>query len=203
MKQDISKFKQGFDGDESNKINAHFMNEIVIKYESLVKSIVRTMAIRIHPKVRKEELISAGMLGLINALLRFDPQKGVRFETYAQHRIKGSILDELRKIDWVPRSVRRGIRRIEEAKTAASLRLGREATDMEIAQEMGVDLIRYYKMLHRAQGVHLSALDDRLFDGSDPFFDQQPIACLIGLTLFLINNPLISPLHLMKCRSGN
>ena len=98
---------------------------------------------------------------------------GIKFETYAEHRIRGTILDELRKMDWIPRSVRKDIHRIEEAMIVVRSKLGREAEDVEVAQEMGIDIDAYHKMLSRARGIGLLSLDEIMPDGSTPPFARQ------------------------------
>ena len=98
---------------------------------------------------------------------------GIKFETYAEHRIRGAILDELRKMDWIPRSVRKDIHRVEDAITALNSRLNRDPDDLEVAHEMGVDIDTYYKMISRAQGVGLLSLDKVMADGSAPAFTKQ------------------------------
>jgi len=155
---------------EQGKIDAKLRQELVIKYAPLVKFIADRMSIRFPPNISKEEIISAGIVGLIDALDKFNSAMGIKFKTYAEHRIKGAILDELRKMDWIPRSIRKDIHRIEDAITAVRYRLGREPEDYEIAQEMGVDIDSYYKLSSRAQGINLISLDELMPDGSTPKF---------------------------------
>lgn len=116
------------------------MKELILKYAPLVKQIAERMAIRLPPHICKEELIGPGTMGLYDALDKFDQKKGVKFRTYAKSRIRGAILDELRKMDWVSESVRRDIRKIENAIRTLESRLGREAEDFEIAQEIGINI---------------------------------------------------------------
>jgi len=171
MKAGINRY-QIFDI-EQGKIDAKLRQELVIKYAPLVKFIAERMAIRLPPNILKEELVSAGIVGLIDALDKFNSEMGIKFQTYAEHRIKGAILDELRKMDWIPRSVRKDIHRIEDAVAAVKHRLGREPEDYEIAQEMGVDTDSYYKMASKAQGITLFSLDKIMPDGSTPKFAKQ------------------------------
>jgi RNA polymerase sigma factor for flagellar operon FliA len=172
MKPGISKYQQSFDIDQG-KTDPAVREELVVKYAPLVKYIAGRMAMRLPPNVSKEELNSAGIVGLLDALDKFDSKMGIKFETYAEHRIRGTILDELRRMDWIPRSVRKDIHRIEEAMIALRSKLGREAEDIEVAQEMGVDIDAYYKMLSRARGIGLLSLDEIMPDGSRPPFAQQ------------------------------
>jgi len=172
MKAGIDRYQRVFDIDQG-KIDAKLRQELVIKYAPLVKFIAERMAVRFPPNISKEELISAGIVGLIDALDKFNSAMGIKFQTYAEHRIKGAILDELRKMDWIPRSIRKDIHRIEDATKAVRSRLGREPEDYEIAQEMGVDIDSYYKLSSRAQGITLISLDKLMPDGSTPKFTKQ------------------------------
>jgi RNA polymerase sigma factor for flagellar operon FliA len=172
MRAGISKYQQSYDM-EQGKVDPKLREELIVKYAPLVKYIAGRMAIRVPPNISREELISAGIVGLLDALDKFDSGMGIKFQTYAEHRIRGAILDELRKMDWIPRSVRKDIHRIEEAITALNSRLNRDPDDLEVAEEMGVDMDTYHKMLSRAQGVSLLSLDKVMADGSAPAFTKQ------------------------------
>ncbi len=171
MKARINKCQRIFDIDEVRLITGR-RGELAIKYAPLVRYIAGRMAVRVPPNISREELISAGIVGLLDALDKFDSDRGIKFQTYAEHRIRGAILDELRKMDWIPRSVRKDIHLIEDAMLSLNSRLSREPDDFEIAQEIGVDIDSYHKMLSRAQGVSLLSLDKIMPDGSSPAFTQ-------------------------------
>ncbi len=168
----INRYQSTVDIDQRS-IDAKRRQELILNYAPLVKFIAERIAIRLPPTVLKEELISTGIIGLIDAFDKFNTETGVKFETYAEHRIKGAMLDELRKMDWIPRSVRKDIHRIEAAITAVQHRLGREPEDYEIAQEMNVDIDSYYKMVSKACGISLLSLDEVMPDGSAPKFTKQ------------------------------
>lgn len=153
--------------------NGAHREELILKYAPLVKSIADRMAIRLPPRISNEELASAGIVGLLDALDKFDAEMGIKFKTYAEHRIRGAMLDELRKMDWVPRSVRKDIHRIEDATAAVQYRFGREPEDFEVAQEMGIDLEVYYKKISRTQGVGLFSLDAVMPDGLGSVFAKH------------------------------
>jgi RNA polymerase sigma factor for flagellar operon FliA len=171
MKARINKCQRILDIDEL-RIVAGRREDLIVKYAPLAKHIAGRIAIRVPPSISREELLSAGMVGLLDALDKFDSDKGIRFKTYAWHRIRGAILDELRKMDWAPRSVRKDIHRIEDAIATLHSRLGREPDDCEIAHEIGVAIDSYHKMLGRAQGVSLLSLDKIMPDGSAPAVTQ-------------------------------
>jgi len=137
-----------------------------------VKYIAERFAVRLPSHITVEELESAGTVGLLDALNNFDPGKGVKFKTYATYRIRGAMLDELRRMDWAPRSVRRDVQKIETAVNDARYRYGREPSETEIARELGVDMKGYFKMLQVTQGVKVLSLDDKGPEGAQSNFDK-------------------------------
>ena len=141
--------------------------ELILEYAPLVKKIVDRIAIRLPPNISKDELASGGIMGLVDAIDKYDSRKGTQFRTYATLRIKGAILDELRRMDWVSRSIRRDIHKIEEARRTIGVRLGREPDDFEVAEEMEIDLDSYHRMTTRAQGIGLFSLDGTVPDCFD------------------------------------
>jgi RNA polymerase sigma factor for flagellar operon FliA len=124
--------------------------------------IVRFLARRIHERlpqhVDMEDLISAGVLGLMDALTKFDPEKKVQFRSYAQFRIRGAILDSLRTLDWSPRDLRRKGRAVEEAIRSLTARHGRPATEVEVAAEMHLPLASYQQLLGELKGLEIGTL---------------------------------------------
>jgi len=172
MRIGIQRYQRIFNIDQ-RKIDKDLREDLILSYAPLVKYIAERIAIRLPSNISKEELISAGTVGLLDALDRFEPEMGIKFQTYAEHRIKGAILDELRKMDWFPRSVRKDIHKIEHAITALKSRNGREPEDSEIAEEMGIDIDSYYRIITRARGVTLLSLDETLPDGTTPKFAKQ------------------------------
>jgi RNA polymerase sigma factor for flagellar operon FliA len=124
---------------------------------------VRFLALRIRERlpqqVEMEDLISAGIVGLMDALQKFDPTKKVQFRTYAQFRVRGAMLDSLRALDWGPRDLRRKGRAVEEAIRSLSTRLGKPPSESEVAKEMGLDLNTYQQLLGELSGLELSSLN--------------------------------------------
>jgi RNA polymerase sigma factor for flagellar operon FliA len=133
---------------------------LVAKYTPLVRFLANRIGMRLPPNISIDDLISAGSLGLLDAVEKYDPRKEAQLKTYAEFRIKGAILDELRNMDWLPRSIRKKIREIEQATGAVEQRLNRPARDSEIAGEMGIDLDTYYDILDKAQDIELLSLDE-------------------------------------------
>jgi len=138
--------------------------DMIVAYAPLVKHIAGRMAMRIPSSVTYDELISAGCLGLIDAIDRYDPTREVDLKTYAAYRIKGAILDELRSMDWYSRSMRKKIQEIEKALLAVESRKGGPAEDWEIAEEIGIPLEEYYKLLSNIHGIALFSLDEYIKD---------------------------------------
>ena len=114
---------------------------------------------------RVEDLMQAGMIGLLEAAKKYDAGKGASFETYAGIRIRGAMLDEVRKGDWAPRSVHRNTRMVSDAIRAVEARTGRDAKDQEVAAELNMSLEDYYGILSDTQGSRLYSFDDMLQDG--------------------------------------
>ena len=172
MNAGIKKYQEITHADQEGMDDKH-REELILKYAPLVKQIAERMAVRLPPNISKDELVGPGVLGLFDAIDKFDSKRGIKFRTYANLRIKGAILDELRKMDWISRSVRRNIHRIEDAIRTLELKLGREPKDDEIAEEMGLDMDSYYRMISRAHGVNLLSLDELMLDGTTPKIAKQ------------------------------
>ena len=144
---------------------------LVLAYSPLVKYVAGRMSSGLPAHVEEADLISYGLLGLISAIERFEPAREIRFETFAITRIKGSIIDELRSLDWVPRSVRAKAREIERANAKLEHKLHRAPTDQEMAAELGVDLEEFQESLVRISNSSVVALDE-LWTVSDASGDQ-------------------------------
>ena len=131
---------------------------LMIEHLSTVRYLARRIHERLPQHVEIDDLISAGVLGLIDAFRKFDPEKKVQFRSYAQFRIRGAILDSLRTLDWSPRDLRRKGRAIEEAIRLLTARLGRAPSEPEIAVEMGMDLGDYQQLLGELKGLEIGTL---------------------------------------------
>ncbi|MBM7581406.1 RNA polymerase sigma factor for flagellar operon FliA [Caldicoprobacter guelmensis] len=143
--------------------NIEFRNELILRYSYLVKRVVSRLAFASTSSLDVEDLISYGILGLIDAIERYDPSKNVKFETYATFRIKGAIMDQLRKQDWVPRSLRIKYKQLAEAVDAIEKKLGRSANDKEIAQALGVTVEEVRKTMLDVHSLAVVSLEDQLF----------------------------------------
>lgn len=133
---------------------------MVTRHAPLVRRLALRLASRLPASVELDDLVQAGMMGLLDAVTRYREVPTAQFETYATQRIRGAMLDELRSTDWVPRGVRERARRIEQAVQSASHALGRAPGEAEIAAAMGVELHEYQAMLHEAHGSQLVYADE-------------------------------------------
>ncbi|MDP3269323.1 MAG: RNA polymerase sigma factor FliA [Legionella sp.] len=143
-----------------SKIKEQTQEALVKSHAVLVKRIAHHLLGRLPQTVQLDDLIQAGMLGLLEAARHYDSSKGASFETYAGIRIRGHMLDEVRRNDWVPRSVYRNSRMISEAVRHLEHRLGREAKDAEVASELGLPINEYHDMLQDSASSHLYGFDD-------------------------------------------
>lgn len=146
----------------------------VEKYAPMVRRLANQMIARLPPNVDVGDLIQAGMMGLMDAMTRFDENGGAQFETFATQRVRGAMLDELRGSDWMPRSARRAQRNIESAIARVEQRLMRPATEGEIAREMGLTVEAYQNLLSDARGAQIVNYDDLGGrDGEDSFLERH------------------------------
>jgi RNA polymerase sigma factor for flagellar operon FliA len=134
--------------------------KVVVQYAPLVKRIAYHLMARMPPMVLVDDLIQAGMIGLLDASRNYDPTQGASFETYAGIRIRGAMLDELRRNDWAPKSVHRKVREVTEAIRKIENRTGRDARDQEVMQEMGLSQEEYFKILQDASMFRMTNLED-------------------------------------------
>jgi len=142
-------------------------DQIILKYAPYVKYIANRVAMGLPPNVDVEDLYGYGIFGLMDAIEKFEPQRKIQFKTYAQTRVRGAILDELRKMDWTPRSVRQKARQLEKAYIQLENTLGRAASDEEVAGYMKISLEELYEWYKDTRGSFLLSLDDLLYSEDD------------------------------------
>jgi len=148
-------------------------NARITTFAPLVRRMAHHLAARLPSSVQIDDIIQAGMIVLMDAAARFEESQGNQFETYATQRIRGAMLDELRSNDWLPRSTRKSLRRIESAMHKLEQRLGRAPSEVELAQELGVPLPEYQSMLQEARGYELLHLEDFSRDDDDDFLERN------------------------------
>jgi RNA polymerase sigma factor for flagellar operon FliA len=144
---------------KKNTNNAQLRERLILKYLHLVRYVVSRLPITLPISIAPEDLVSYGTMGLMEAVERFDPERGLKFETYAVTRIRGSIIDQLRFQDWIPRGVRKRSKELGETMQRLEGQLGRPPNDEELAAELGVSRQKLQAMLAESQNLVLS-LDD-------------------------------------------
>jgi RNA polymerase sigma factor for flagellar operon FliA len=155
--QALAKIKS-YEKSESREANRHGAAEreaLILEHAHLVKYIAARLINRLPPSVTMEDLMSAGIIGLMEAIEKFDPRRNIQFKTYAEFRIRGAMLDELRLLDWVPRSVRRKVSLLEQAYGKVQNATGRQAEEEEVRAELGMDQERFHRLLQEVRGLSL------------------------------------------------
>lgn len=135
-------------------------NTLIVEYAGLIKFIAQKIAARLPANIELDDLISSGVIGLMDAIEKYDSSRDNKFKTYAEFRIRGSILDELRSQDWVPRSVREKAKILERAYSKIEQEKGRQATDEEACIELGMTTDQYHELLNEVRSVSLLSYDD-------------------------------------------
>jgi len=150
------------------------INSMLKQYSPLVRRLAHQMIAKLPANVEIDDLIQVGMIGLTDALSRFDAEQGVQFETFATQRIRGAMLDELRGSDWMSRGNRKSQRDIEVAVRRLEHKLGRAPQESEIAKEMGITLTEYQDLLNKVRGTQLVYLEDMGGDeGDNDYLDRH------------------------------
>jgi RNA polymerase sigma factor for flagellar operon FliA len=152
--------------------SAENADSLVRAYLPLVKRIAYHLMTRLPASVEVDDLIQAGLMGLLDAVERYDDGQGAHFETYATQRIRGAMLDELREADWASRNVRKAARQIEQAIHTLEQRLGRPPSEQEIANELQLDIHAYFELLNDARGAQLLYYEDLHEEGGDDFLER-------------------------------
>lgn len=142
-------------------------DKLILSYSPLVKYVAGRVSTGLPANIEQTDLVSYGMFGLIDAIEKFEPDRGIKFETYAINRIKGAIIDELRAIDWVPRSVRFKAREVEKAIAKLESQLSRSPTDEEIAGHMGIRVSELHNLYTQISFVSIVALDELMSVGGE------------------------------------
>ena len=148
-------------------------DQLVQRFAPLVKRIAYHLMARLPSSVQVDDLVQNGMMGLLDAISRFEAGMGAQFETYAAQRVRGAMLDGLRENDWLPRSLRRDFRRIEEAIAQLEQQYGRAPAEKELAAALGMSLGDYQKMLQDARGHQLISFEDMVEEGEEDFLERH------------------------------
>jgi RNA polymerase sigma factor for flagellar operon FliA len=161
--EDVSKIWKQFKEDNSQESR----EKLILNYAPLVKYVAGRVSSGLPPNIEYADLVSYGIFGLIDAIEKYDPDRGIKFETYAIARIKGAIIDELRSIDWVPRSIRFKARELEKSYVVLENELKRLPNDEEVAKHMNIPLEELHQLLQQMSFISLVALDELWNVGGD------------------------------------
>ena len=146
--------------------------QLIIEYAQLVKLVAGRLSMYLGHNVEYDDLVSYGIFGLIDAIDKFDLEKNVKFETYASLRIRGAILDQIRKMDWIPRSVRQRQRKIDEAMKQIEMRTGKTASDEELAKQLGLTDEELCSWQTRLKVTNVLSFNEFEENGSEPMIDS-------------------------------
>jgi RNA polymerase sigma factor FliA len=148
-------------------------DDLLSKHAVMVKKLAYQLKAKLPPSVELDDLVQAGMMGLLDAINRYEDTHGAQFETYASQRIRGAMLDELRSSDWLPRSIRKTMRDVEVAISQLEQQLGRAPTENEVAKKLNLSVDEYFEMLGDCSGHQLVYYEDfHEADGGDHFLDR-------------------------------
>ena len=150
-------------------------NDMIKQYQPLVRRLAHHMVAKLPANIQVDDLIQVGLIGLSEALTRYEAAQGVQFETFATQRIRGAMLDELRDNDWMSRGSRKNQKEIEQALRRLEHKLGRTPLESEIATDLGMSLSDYQELLGKVQGTQLVYIEDmtRNGDDDDSFLDRH------------------------------
>jgi RNA polymerase sigma factor for flagellar operon FliA len=164
---------------EEIEITAENREEVIIRYSPMIKYVANRIAMRLPPHIEVDDLISVGVLGLMDAISKYDSSRGAKFKTYAEFRVRGAILDELRAMDWVPRSIRQKASSVDKVVQSLQVKLSRSPEDQEVAKEMGISLEQFHATLNETKSIPVFSLDD-LGIAKDSGEQQSLLDCLAG-----------------------
>jgi RNA polymerase sigma factor for flagellar operon FliA len=151
----LKKYKE-----EPSKLSAKDKDKLILEYAPLIKFIAQKIAVRLPSNIELDDLISSGVIGLMDAIEKYDPSRDNKFKTYAEFRIRGAILDELRAQDWVPRSVRDKSKMLDRATLELESSLGRSASEEEVAGKLGISMDEYFDLLNQVRPISVLSIDD-------------------------------------------
>ena len=164
---------------EEIEITTENREEVIIKYSPMIKYVANRIAMRLPPHIEVDDLISVGVLGLMDAITKYDSSRGAKFKTYAEFRVRGAILDELRSMDWVPRSIRQKASKVDKVVQGLQAKLRRAPEDEEVAKEMGLSLDQFHETLNETKSIPIFSLED-LGIAKESGDQQSLLDCLAG-----------------------
>ena len=164
---------------EEIEITPENREEVIKRYSPMIKYVANRIAMRLPPHIEVDDLISVGVLGLMDAISKYDSTRGAKFKTYAEFRVRGAILDELRSLDWVPRSIRQKASQVDKVVQELQAKLSRSPEDEEVAKEMGLSLDQFHDTLNETKSIPIFSLED-LGLAKDSGEQQSLLDCLAG-----------------------
>ena len=164
---------------EEIEITAENQEEVIKRYSPMIKYVANRIAMRLPPHIEVDDLISVGVLGLMDAITKYDSSRGAKFKTYAEFRVRGAILDELRSLDWVPRSIRQKASQVDKVVQGLQAKLRRQPEDEEVAKEMGLSLDQSHETLNETKSIPIFSLED-LGIAKESGDQQSLLDCLAG-----------------------
>lgn len=175
----LQKYKE-----EPTKLTAKQKDTLIMEYAPLIKFIAQKIAVRLPSHIELDDLISSGVIGLMDAIEKYDPKRDNKFKTYAEFRIRGAILDELRAQDWVPRSVRDKAKMLDKTMVELEAALGRTATDEEVAAKLSISMDEFYDLINQVRPVSVLSIDE-----ASTFSNVDKMSILNLLESCKLNNP--------------
>lgn len=170
--------------EEPSKVTADQKDKLIVEYAPLIKFIAQKIAVRLPSNIELDDLISSGVIGLMDAIDKYDPTRDNKFKTYAEFRIRGAILDELRAQDWVPRSVRDKAKLLDRTMIELESELGRNASDDEVAAKLNMSMDEFHDLVNQVRPVSVLSIDEAATFSS---VDKKSILNLLEATK--LNNP--------------
>jgi RNA polymerase sigma factor for flagellar operon FliA len=152
----LKKYKE-----EPNKLTPQQRDKLIMEYAPLIKFIAQKIAIRLPSNIELDDLISSGVIGLMDAIEKYDPSRDNKFKTYAEFRIRGAILDELRSQDWVPRSVRDKAKLLDRTVIELEAEFGRTPADEEVAERLDISMEEFYDLVNQVKPVSVLSIDEQ------------------------------------------
>lgn len=164
---------------EEIEITTENREEVIKRYSPMIKYVANRIAMRLPPHIEVDDLISVGVLGLMDAISKYDSSRGAKFKTYAEFRVRGAILDELRAMDWVPRSIRQKASNVDKVVQTLQAKLSRSPEDEEVAEAMGISLDQFHDTLNETKSIPIFSLED-LGIAKESGEQQSLLDCLAG-----------------------
>jgi RNA polymerase sigma factor for flagellar operon FliA len=164
---------------EAESMREQGSEALVVEYLPLIQRVAQRIASRLPSNVDLNDLVNSGVIGLIDAIRKFDPTRGIKFKTYAEIRVRGAILDELRAQDWASRSLRSDSNLLENTYNYLEQKLGRPAEDEEVAEVLGVTMEEFYRLLAKAKGISLINFEDLHFENGEELRDPYEYVRLV------------------------